>query len=83
MLNQPIRRETCTFDVGADYIEVHHITPLHAAGPSETPLGDLALLCANCHRMCHRNYTGEAWRTPDDLREKMRAVARHAASPAS
>ncbi|WP_406058587.1 HNH endonuclease [Streptomyces sp. NBC_01077] len=89
-LNKPIQCDACTFDfgatygpLGADYIEVHHVTPLHVAGPSETRLEDLALLCANCHRMCHRNYAGEAWRTPDDLREKMRAVARHAASPAS
>ncbi|MFE5545672.1 HNH endonuclease [Streptomyces sp. NPDC056534] len=88
-LNEPIRCAACTFDfgvvygpLGTDYIEVHHITPLHVVGPSETRLEDLALLCANCHRMCHRNYAGEAWRTPEDLREKMRA-ARHAASPAS
>ncbi|MDV9188417.1 HNH endonuclease [Streptomyces sp. SR27] len=89
-LNEPIRCEACRFDfgatygpLGADYIEVHHVTPLHVSGPSETRLEDLALLCANCHRMCHRNYAGEAWRTPDDLREKMRAAARHAAPPAS
>ncbi|MFH8575871.1 HNH endonuclease [Streptomyces zaomyceticus] len=88
-LNEPIRCTACTFDfgviygpLGTDYIEVHHITPLHVVGLSETRLEDLALLCANCHRMCHRNYAGETWRTPDDLREKMRA-ARHAASPAS
>ncbi|MEU9296278.1 HNH endonuclease [Streptomyces sp. NPDC048266] len=89
-LNEPIRCEACAFDfgatygpLGADYIEVHHITPLHVVGPSETRPEDLALLCANCHRMCHRNYMGEAWRTPDDLRENIRAAARHAASPAS
>ncbi|MFI6417713.1 HNH endonuclease [Streptomyces sp. NPDC050842] len=89
-LNQPIRCEACTFDfgatygpLGADYIEVHHVLPLHVSGPSETRLEDLALLCANCHRMCHRNYAGEAWRTPSALREEMRAVTRHAASSAS
>ncbi|MFE2556920.1 HNH endonuclease [Streptomyces sp. NPDC059352] len=89
-LNQPVRCEACTFDfgatygpLGADYIEVHHVTPLHVSGPSETRLEDLALLCANCHRMCHRNYAGEAWRTPGALREAIRAATPHAASPAS
>ncbi|MBP2582394.1 5-methylcytosine-specific restriction protein A [Streptomyces sp. PvR006] len=81
-LNEPIRCAACAFDfgvaygpLGTDYIEVHHITPLHVVGPSKTRLEDLALLCANCHRMCHRNYAGEAWRTPEDLREKMRAAS--------
>jgi 5-methylcytosine-specific restriction protein A len=48
---------------GAGYIEVHHKRPLHASGPVTTRLGDLALLCANCHRMCHRG----GWITPDAL----------------
>ncbi|RSS50870.1 HNH endonuclease [Streptomyces sp. WAC01280] len=89
-LNEPIRCEACTFDfgatygpLGADYIEVHHVTPLHVSGPSETRLEDLALLCANCHRMCHRNYAGEAWRTPGALRDAMRAATLHADPPAS
>ncbi|AVH97334.1 HNH endonuclease [Streptomyces sp. WAC00288] len=80
-LNQPIRCEVCAFDfgatygpLGADYIEVHHVTPLHVSNPGETRLKDLALLCANCHRMCHRNHAGKAWRTPSSLREEMRTV---------
>ncbi|MFB7517928.1 HNH endonuclease [Streptomyces sp. NPDC056144] len=89
-LNQPIRCEACTFDFGAaygplgtDYIEVHHVTPLHVSGPSQTRLEDLALLCANCHRMCHRNYAGETWRTPSAIRQAIRAAAALSDTPAS
>ncbi len=54
--------EVCGFDfkatyggLGAGYIEVHHTKPVHTllAG-TKTKLDDLALLCANCHRMAHR-----------------------------
>ncbi|MFD8255102.1 HNH endonuclease [Streptomyces werraensis] len=75
----PLRCEVCAFDfaqaygdLGEGYIEVHHITPLHVSGVRETKLDDLACLCANCHRMCHRIRPGESWRTPDALRELMR-----------
>jgi 5-methylcytosine-specific restriction protein A len=49
---------------GEGYIEVHHIRPLHDSGPVQTALADLALLCANCHRMIHRN----PWLTPTQLK---------------
>lgn len=59
--------EACGFDFGkmygergAGYIEVHHVNPLHVTGPTKTSLDDLALVCANCHRMCHRG----KWMTP-------------------
>jgi 5-methylcytosine-specific restriction protein A len=53
--------EVCSFDFGVIYgergigfIEVHHTKPLHTLTPgSRTKLEDLALLCANCHRMIH------------------------------
>ncbi|MFF4471118.1 HNH endonuclease [Streptomyces sp. NPDC001599] len=74
-----LRCEVCAFsftdtygELGEDYIEVHHLTPLHISGEGETRLDDLACLCANCHRMCHRARPGESWRTPDALRELMR-----------
>ncbi|MEV5105720.1 HNH endonuclease [Streptomyces massasporeus] len=74
----PLRCEVCAFDfahtygdLGDGYIEVHHVTPLHASGTRETELADLACLCANCHRMCHRSSPGESWRTPAALRERM------------
>ncbi|MFC7882934.1 HNH endonuclease [Streptomyces sp. NPDC057376] len=76
----PLRCEVCAFsfaetygELGEQYIEVHHLTPLHISGVGETRLDDLACLCANCHRMCHRASPGESWRTPAALRELMRA----------
>lgn len=55
--------EVCGFDfeaaygvLGAGYIEVHHTKPVHTlVAGTKTKLDDLALLCANCHRMAHRN----------------------------
>lgn len=79
----PLRCEVCGFDfarvygeLGVGYIEVHHVTPLYVAGNRETKLDDLACLCANCHRMCHKSRPGESWRTPDALQEEMRKSAR-------
>lgn len=58
---KPIQCEACGFDFGIvygehgrDYCEVHHRIPLHESGQTTTKLGDLAILCANCHRMIHR-----------------------------
>jgi 5-methylcytosine-specific restriction protein A len=53
--------EACEFDFeaiygahGSGFIEVHHIRPLHTLTPgSRTNLNDLAVVCANCHRMIH------------------------------
>ncbi|MET3725866.1 HNH endonuclease [Sphingomonas trueperi] len=55
--------EACTFDfeatygpLGAQFIEIHHTTPVHMMKPgTKTKLTDLVLLCANCHRMAHRS----------------------------
>ncbi|MFI8227322.1 HNH endonuclease [Streptomyces sp. NPDC085900] len=82
---QPLRCEVCDFDfarvygdLGEGYIEVHHVTPLYISGTRETKLDDLACLCANCHRMCHRSRPGESWRTPAALREHIRKSAQSA-----
>ncbi|WP_330319993.1 HNH endonuclease [Streptomyces clavifer] len=63
--------EACGFDFekiygdrGAGYIECHHALPLHVAGEGRTKLSDLALICANCHRMIHRR---APWPTPGEL----------------
>ncbi|NUQ95943.1 MAG: HNH endonuclease [Streptomyces sp.] len=81
-----LRCEVCDFDfartygdLGEGYIEVHHVTPLHVSGTWETRLEDLACVCANCHRMCHRGRPGESWRTPSTLREQIRKSAQAAA----
>ncbi|MEV6261938.1 HNH endonuclease [Streptomyces sp. NPDC051784] len=64
--------EACGFDFeevygdrGQGYIECHHVVPLHEAGEGRTKLSDLALICANCHRMIHRR---APWPTPGELR---------------
>ena len=64
--------EICGFDFervygdrGSGYIECHHVVPLHEAGEGRTDLNDLALICANCHRMIHRR---APWPTPGELR---------------
>jgi 5-methylcytosine-specific restriction enzyme A len=79
---EAIRCEVCSFDfalaygdLGSGYVEVHHKLPLHISGPTETKLKDLAFLCSNCHRMCHKSFRGESWRTPDALRTEMRKVS--------
>jgi len=53
--------EVCGFDfertygaLGRDFAECHHLLPLGSGGPRETRLEDLAVVCANCHRMLHR-----------------------------
>ncbi|TGB33166.1 HNH endonuclease [Burkholderia thailandensis] len=38
----------------AAHFEAHHIIPLSSTGIRITRLSDLALLCANCHRLLHR-----------------------------
>ena len=42
---------------GEGYIEAHHNTPLSAGEgePVLNSIADISLLCANCHRMAHRN----------------------------
>lgn len=68
----------CDFDFaaaygpkGLGYIEAHHIVPLGESDEAViTTAADLALVCANCHRMVHRS----GGMTLDDLR-----VARHEA----
>jgi 5-methylcytosine-specific restriction protein A len=58
--------QACGFDfarvygeLGENYIEAHHLIPLSSL-PEGTPVPmdpktDFAVLCANCHRMVHRN----------------------------
>lgn len=53
--------EACGFDfekaygsAGIGIIDIHHTKPLHTLKPGETTkLSELALLCANCHRVIH------------------------------
>lgn len=65
--------EACGFDFEARYgergrgfIECHHTRPVHTLVPGDvTRLVDLALMCANCHRMIHAS---RPWLSVDELR---------------
>ena len=71
--------EVCEFDfaeeygsLGEGFIECHHTQPLSAVKPNaKTALKDLALVCANCHRMLH---TGQADMTIQQLKKIVAAV---------
>lgn len=78
---RPIACEVCDFDFtetygdrGKGYIECHHIIPLHVSGPGRRRVDDLALLCANCHRMVHRT----PWLTPPELQSLIRSTSKFA-----
>lgn len=68
-----LRCEACEFDFGKRYgrrgegfIECHHTRPVRDLTVGhKTKISDLALLCANCHRMVH---VRRPWLSIDDLR---------------
>jgi 5-methylcytosine-specific restriction enzyme A len=68
--------EVCDFDFaiyygerGKGFIECHHTKPLATLTEErKTHVDDLALLCANCHRMIHRS---RPWLSVLELRELM------------
>lgn len=54
-------------DVGQEFIEGHHKTPLASLEEGQrTKPEDIALVCSNCHRMIHRN--GES-RSIEEMRK--------------
>jgi 5-methylcytosine-specific restriction protein A len=69
--------DVCDFEFSARYgpdlrgfIECHHLLPLAGAPARTTRLRDLALVCANCHRMAHRVVPSRE--TITELRELLR-----------
>lgn len=66
--------EVCEFDfkarygdIGEGYIEGHHTKPIsEMAENEETKVEDIALVCANCHRMLHRK---RPWLTINELKQ--------------
>ena len=67
------RCEVCGFSsldtYGVDYCEVHHLTSLaQLDGVGATRMEDLAIVCANCHRIIHM---GSHPLTLDQLRKKL------------
>ena len=72
--------EACGFDFatrygqhGHGFIECHHTKPVETLVEGhKTRLEDLALLCANCHRMIHAK---RPWLSVEQLRQVMRSHA--------
>lgn len=67
--------ECCNFDfhqfystIGFNFIECHHKLPIANGGERKTRLEDLALVCANCHRMLHRKKDDGKYHTIESLR---------------
>ena len=66
--------EVCDFDfhaiygaLGYGFAECHHRTPLSELPEStHTRLEDLAIVCANCHRMLHK---ARPWKTIEELKK--------------
>lgn len=73
LVNNKLYCEVCTFSFpktfNKDYIECHHLTRIgDPIGERETTLDDLALVCANCHRMLHSKFEGK-YLSLNELRE--------------
>ena len=70
--------EACGFDFvvkygerGDGFAECHHKIPLAESGSTKTRLDDLAILCANCHRMVH---VRKPMLSVDELRDLINGV---------
>ncbi len=69
--------EVCCFDfeenygdIGEDCIEGHHTKPVSKMDDNEeTRVEDIALVCANCHRMLHRK---RPWLEVRELKDLLR-----------
>jgi len=63
--------EVCSFSFidtfGVEFIECHHIHPISDSFERITTLDDLALVCANCHRMLHHKIDGH-YKTIQELK---------------
>lgn len=70
--------QVCNFEfeieygqLGHEYIEAHHLTPLAELPPNQSvklsPIDDFRVVCANCHRMIHRRGAPESF---DEFRDQ-------------
>lgn len=76
--NKNLECEICKFSFidkfGVEFIECHHKTPISQSGVTETTLNDLGLVCANCHRMLHKQFDGK-FLTMNELKERISTKA--------
>lgn len=77
--SESLKCECCGFcfesfygQIGAGYCEAHHISPLsESEDECTTSIDDLAIVCANCHRMLHR----KGLISIDELKNRINAEA--------
>jgi len=62
--NPYLNCEVCGFsfvltygELGQGFIEAHHLIPIGNRARRITKKNDIALVCSNCHRMLHRNFS--------------------------
>jgi 5-methylcytosine-specific restriction enzyme A len=85
-IHDTLECEACSFDFrevygsrGMGFMEVHHIKPLSTLNPGgKTTLDDLALLCANCHRMVHAQ---RPWLSMEELKTLVQASQADVSGP--
>jgi 5-methylcytosine-specific restriction protein A len=64
---------------GKGFIEAHHTKPVETlVESSKTKLEDLALLCANCHRMVH---AARPWLSIEALQKLLKQQTRGTVTP--
>lgn len=64
-----------THPISEAVFEAHHIIPLSESGGGQTKLKDMALLCANCHKMVHKAIAIEKrWLTIDEAKTFMQKI---------
>jgi len=72
--NNTLKCEVCQFSFidkfDVEFIECHHKTPISQSGVTETTLEDLSLVCANCHRMLHKQFGG-IFLSIEELKQKI------------
>jgi 5-methylcytosine-specific restriction protein A len=63
----------CYGDVGANFIEVHHLEPLSMKKKDQiNTVNDVCVVCANCHRVLHKN--GATPMKIDELRQIVKSM---------
>jgi 5-methylcytosine-specific restriction protein A len=76
--NNQLSCEVCNFSFrdkyNVDFIECHHRIPISVTGITETNLEDLALVCANCHRILHKKIDGK-FLSITELRNRLNAFS--------
>lgn len=61
-------------DLGKDFIEGHHTIPISEMQPGQpTKVEDIALVCANCHRMLHKR---RHWLLFSEIQNALKAKTR-------